>query len=166
MERARTTAVLEGGVMRIVGIVRVDRVDGIFALLASVALAIALSGCASSGGGASDASSGGSTSEASSSGSSSAAPAAKKPSTEVPASSPLANIEIDMTQQQVTDILGQPSRMKNYPTGRNWIPFYFGGDTYRFDWIYPGKGKVVLANTSRFSTALKVVDVIHDPSVE
>jgi hypothetical protein len=150
------------GISDRMGMTRIARIDGTVVLGCVLVLAIALSGCASSGGSSSEASSAGS----GSSGGSSAAPAAKTTPADVPAGSPLAAIEIGMTRQQVTDLLGQPTRMNNYPTGKNWIPFYFGGDTHRFDWIYPGKGTVVMANTSRFSTALEVVDVIADPSVE
>lgn len=143
---------------------RIAGLERIIVLAAAFALAFALSGCASSGGSTTESSSSGSS--GGSSGSSSSAPAAKTTPANVPAGSPLAGVEIGMTQQQVVDLLGQPTRMKNYPTGKNWIPFYFGGDTYRFDWIYPGKGTVIMANTSRFSSNLVVADVLHDPAIE
>jgi hypothetical protein len=82
----------------------------------------------------------------------------------VPASSPLAKIEMGMSDIKVRKLLGEPSDGKSYPTGKNFIPFYFGGDTYRTEMIYMNVGRVVLGNTSRFSRSMVVVDVIHDPS--
>ena len=47
---------------------------------------------------------------------------------------------------------------------RGWIPFYgwWGGDSYRTDFIYKGKGKVIF-NQKPFSSRLKVIRVYYDP---
>ena len=82
----------------------------------------------------------------------------------VPASSPLAKIELGMSDIKVRNLLGEPSDGKSYPTGKNFIPFYFGGDTYRTEMIYMNVGRVILRNTSRFSRSMVVVEVIHNPS--
>ena len=132
---------------------RIIVVGLIFGLITLVA------GCAST----TDSSS--SSSDSSSSGT--AATPAKPTPTEniakVPKSSKLAKVELGMSDSQVRTLLGEPSNIRSYPTGKNWIPFYFGGDTYRFDWSYRNVGKVVFGNTSRFSRAIIVVDVIHNP---
>jgi hypothetical protein len=80
----------------------------------------------------------------------------------VPAGPSLSKIEIGMTDAEVRTLLGEPENIQSYPTGKNWIPFYFGGDTYRFDWIYSKTGRVIFANTSRFSRSINVVEVIHN----
>ena len=82
----------------------------------------------------------------------------------IPASSPLAKIELGMSDIKVRKLLGEPSDGKSYPTGKNFIPFYFGGDTYRTEMIYMNVGRVILRNTSRFSRSMVVVEVIHNPS--
>jgi hypothetical protein len=48
-------------------------------------------------------------------------------------------------------------------TGKAWIPFYYGGDTYRTDWMYKGKGRVVFSR-NQWSGALKVIRVMHNPN--
>ena len=69
-----------------------------------------------------------------------------------------------MSEQQVRLAIGEPSDIRGYPTGKNWIPFYFGGDTYRQDWTYPGVGKVIFSNSSRWSRTMTVVDRVADPN--
>ncbi len=123
----------------------------------TVGLIFALGGCASENG----ASSGGDSGTSSDTSSASTIPPG---AAAVPASSPLARVEIGMSQTKVRGILGDPNDDRSYPTGKNWIPFYFGGDTFRTEWLYPGVGKVIFGNTSRFSQTMKVVDLLHDPA--
>lgn len=124
-------------------------------------LILALGGCASTGDSTSDAKS---TSETAAKSESSAKAEKATKTLDIPKNSPLAKVELGMTEQQVRQLLGEPVDIRGYPTGKNWIPFYFGGDTYRFDWIYRNVGKVIFGNTSRFSRATKVVDVIDNPN--
>ncbi len=131
------------------------RLQRIFSFGLVLALAFVLGGCASTGDSSSE-----STAKSDSGGA--AAPAAKV--IDVPAGSPLSKVELGMSEQQIRNLLGEPADIRGYPTGKNWIPFYFGGDTYRFDWIYTNVGKVIFGNTSRFSRATKVVLVIHNPN--
>lgn len=81
----------------------------------------------------------------------------------VPASSPLSRIKSGMTEVQVRKILGEPDNSNSYMTGKAWIPFYFGGDTHRVDWIYNGTGRVVFSR-NQWSGSVTVVDLVHDPS--
>ncbi len=117
-------------------------------------LTVAVGGCASTGDSSSSTSS---TSSASSS--SEAAPT----TTPVPANSRLAKVDIGMNEIQVRGVLGEPSNVRSYPTAKNWIPFYFGGDTVRQEWIYSRVGRVVFSNSSRFSRTFTVSDRIHNP---
>lgn len=88
--------------------------------------------------------------------------AAPKVVVEVPASSPLAQIELGMNDTDVRRVLGDPARSNSYMTGKNFIPFYYGPDVSRSDWMYPGVGRVVFSR-NRYSNGLKVIRLIHNP---
>lgn len=79
-----------------------------------------------------------------------------------PPGSPMARVESGMTDAQVRSILGAPDEVRTYVTGKNFIPFYYGGDTSRSDWIYQGQGRVVFSR-NRWSGGLNVVNVIYQP---
>jgi len=123
------------------------RIQGFLMIGLIAGLAFAIGGCASSG-------EGGATNEKAS-----ATKEAAKPVMSVPAGSKLAKIDVGMSEQQVRKAIGEPDDIRIYPTGKNWIPFYFGGDTMRADWSYSKVGKVVLSNPSRWSRTMKVVEL-------
>ncbi len=81
------------------------------------------------------------------------------------ADSQLSKVQRGMPDDQVRDLLGTPTSTNHYPTGKGWIPFYgwWGGDAYRTEWIYKGKGRVVF-NQRPFSSRLKVINVLSDAS--
>lgn len=54
-------------------------------------------------------------------------------------------LKIGMGMKQVTDIVGQPTDQGAYVTGKAWIPFYFGSDTYRHELVYKGLGRLIFA---------------------
>jgi len=120
---------------------RVQRIVVIAAL--SLAVGSGLAACASSGGDASG----------------SAAAAQQAP----PPGSKLAKITVGMNDAEVRKILGEPDSANAYQTGKAWIPFYFGPDAARSDWIYKGQGRVVYSR-NRYSGGLKVIRVIYNPA--
>ena len=75
---------------------------------------------------------------------------------------PLARVELSMTEAQVIDILGQPMSQQSYMTGKAWIPFYFGSDTSRLDYKYKKVGVVVFGR-NRWSGATRVIRVDYNP---
>lgn len=81
---------------------------------------------------------------------------------DAPAGSDLAKIQIGMNDAEVRKILGDPDDANAYMTGKAWIPFYYGPDTHRSDWMYKGKGRVVFSR-NRWSGALKVIRVMYNP---
>lgn len=89
--------------------------------------------------------------------------AAKAKYTTPPASSPLSKITLGMNDTQVRKILGEPDNANAYMTGKAWIPFYYGPDTLRTDWMYRGKGRVVFSR-NRYSGSLKVIRVLYNPN--
>ncbi len=80
-----------------------------------------------------------------------------------PPGSPLAKVQLDMNDAQVRNILGDPDSSNAYMTGKMFIPFYFGPDTHRAEWMYEGKGRVVFSR-NRWSGGLKVINVRYEPT--
>jgi hypothetical protein len=76
---------------------------------------------------------------------------------------PLARVQVGMTEAQVIEILGQPTSQQNYMTGKAWIPWYYGSDTSRLDYRYKGVGLVAFSR-NRYSGGTKVVRVDEDPN--
>jgi len=110
-------------------------------VLAALFGALALSiGCASSGGSETEA-------------------AANVPP---PAGHKLAKVTLGMNDTQVRAIMGEPDQANAYMTGKAWIPFYYGPDTARSDWMYFGQGRIVYSR-NRYSGGLKVIQVVYNP---
>lgn len=80
-----------------------------------------------------------------------------------PASSPLAKVELGMNDYQVRKVLGDPDNARAYITGKSWIPFYYGTDTSRMDWMYKGMGRVVFSR-NQYSGTLKVIRIDYNPN--
>ncbi len=90
--------------------------------------------------------------------------APEAPAVPVPASSPLAKVELGMTDVDVRKAIGEPDTSRSYMTGKAWIPYYYGSDTARTAWTYAGQGEVIFSR-NRYSGGLKVIRVDYDPSV-
>jgi hypothetical protein len=110
--------------------------------------------CASQGGGASTGASGNTAAAGTP-----AKPALPPGYSEPAAGSPLSKVAVGMNDTEVRKILGDPDNANAYMTGKAWIPFYYGPDTHRTDWMYKGKGRVVFSR-NRWSGALKVIRVM------
>ncbi len=80
-----------------------------------------------------------------------------------PPGSALAKIQVGMSDAEVRKILGDPDNANGYITGKQFIPFYYGGDTMRTDWLYKGKGRVVFSR-NRWSGNMQVVRVDYNPN--
>lgn len=70
----------------------------------------------------------------------------------------LRNIKEGMTPDEVRNLIGTPERQAVYPTGKTWIPFYYGADRNRMYWYYGTYGEVVFSINS-YSGAKKVYKV-------
>ena len=84
-------------------------------------------------------------------------------SSQPPSGSPLSRVKLGMNDAQVRKILGNPTNSNAYMTGKMFIPFYFGPDTHRTDWMYRRVGRVVFSR-NRWSGALKVIRVVYKPT--
>lgn len=65
--------------------------------------------------------------------------------------SKFSRLQIGMSIKQATDIVGQPSDQGAYVSGKAWIPFYFGSDRYRHEYVYKGQGRLIFAGGGGFS---------------
>jgi hypothetical protein len=95
-------------------------------------------------------------SESSTSSTSAEAPAAKSADTKegeivgTPAkNSKFTKLELGMGMKQVMDLVGPPTDLGAYITGKALIPFYFGSDRYRHELAYKGQGRLVFAGGGR-----------------
>jgi hypothetical protein len=79
----------------------------------------------------------------------------------VPITGKLAQVQLGMNDVDVRNILGNPASANNYMTGKSFIPFYFGTDTTRTDWIYPGLGRVVFSR-NQYNRGLKVINILAE----
>lgn len=57
-------------------------------------------------------------------------------------------LQIGMGMKQVVDLIGQPSDQGAYVTGKAWIPFYFGSDRHRYEFVYKNQGRLIFAGGS------------------
>lgn len=76
---------------------------------------------------------------------------------------PLARVELGMSESQVRKIIGEPTSQKNYVTGKAWIPHYYGSDASRVDYKYKNVGIVVFSR-NRYSGGTSVIRVDYDPN--
>ncbi len=92
-----------------------------------------------------------------------AAPPAASSSAPVPKGHAFGKITKGMPDHEVAKLLGQPSDRRDYITGKQFIPWYYGKDTGRSDWFYKGKGHITFVR-NRYSGSLTVIEVFYDPS--
>jgi hypothetical protein len=81
-----------------------------------------------------------------------------------PAGTPLAKVQVGMTQGDVENAVGRPNDQKAYVTGKAFIPWYFGADRTRVAWYYKGQGRVIFQEAGGFTSHPTVVRVEYDPS--
>lgn len=60
----------------------------------------------------------------------------------------LLNIKKGMTPEEVRNLVGNPQSQGVYPTGKSWIPFYYGADRNRMYWRYGDYGEIVFSINS------------------
>ena len=82
----------------------------------------------------------------------------------------LARIKPGMKHAEALEILGKPTSVNAYCTGKRWIPYYFGRDRGRTDYYYKGQGVVsfhtdvtLIFYGCRPSTVTEVKEVHYDP---
>lgn len=69
--------------------------------------------------------------------------------TGIPApNSTFTQLKIGMGFRQVENIAGPPTDQGAYITGKAFIPFYFGSDRTRSEFVYKGEGRLIFAGGS------------------
>ncbi|WP_018604788.1 hypothetical protein [Uliginosibacterium gangwonense] len=77
----------------------------------------------------------------------------------------LSPIRIGMSEAEVQKLAGLPDITRRYATGKAFIPFYFGSDSRRREWVYTGSGSVAF-NAGRGAGSSVVVMIHHDPQIK
>jgi hypothetical protein len=67
------------------------------------------------------------------------------------AKSKFAKLEIGMSRTAAEKLIGVPDDSDTHVTGRSFTPFYFGGDTQRYEAFYKSEGQLTYSNSSRYS---------------
>jgi outer membrane protein assembly factor BamE (lipoprotein component of BamABCDE complex) len=71
-------------------------------------------------------------------------------------------LKIGMSMRQVTDLIGGPTDMGSYVTGKAWIPFYYGSDRYRYEMLYRGQGRLIFAGGHMGDPSGHLISIIHN----
>lgn len=84
----------------------------------------------------------------------------------IPANSKWAKLQIGMMQPEVERILGgTSSEIRTHPTGKAFIPFYFGTDRYRYEVVYRGQGSVSYTGGSWGGGQGVLMMINYDPNI-
>lgn len=76
----------------------------------------------------------------------------------------IAIAKVGMSQSQIMARCGAPSSTSAYITGKSFIPFNFRGkDSVRTMLLYKGQGRIVVSNSSAYTSDANVIEVIIDP---
>jgi hypothetical protein len=72
-------------------------------------------------------------------------------------------LQIGMTLEQVIKLIGKPDDTDSRITGKQYQPFYFGGDTQRTEVFYKGEGQLTFSNKHPDSPANTLIRIMVDP---
>ena len=73
-------------------------------------------------------------------------------------------LEIGMSYSQVLNLIGPPSDQYSHPTGKAWIPFYYGSGRYEHKLLYRGNGRLVFAGDAGFSGNAHLIGIEYNRS--
>ena len=83
----------------------------------------------------------------------------KTPSTPIPATSKFAKLHIGMARAEVHAAIGTPGAFKVIPSGKAWIPFYYGADRTHTIEYYKNEGRLVYSGGND-----RLIDIVYDPA--
>ncbi len=84
----------------------------------------------------------------------------------IPPGSKWSKLQIGMHQSEVERILGVTSNIRAYVTAKAWIPFYFGGDSHRYEAVYAGQGSVAYTGGSFGGGQGILMMINYDPKIQ
>lgn len=73
-------------------------------------------------------------------------------------------LKIGMTLEQVENLIGKPNDTDSRITGKQYQPFYFGGDTQRTEAFYKGEGQLTFSNMHPDSAADTLIRILVKPN--
>lgn len=79
--------------------------------------------------------------------------------------SKFAKLQIGMTLAQVESLIGIPTNTNSRITGKQYQPFYFGGDTQRTEAFYINEGQLTFSNAGPDNAADTLIRIMVNPSV-
>jgi hypothetical protein len=79
------------------------------------------------------------------------------------AGSKFAQLKIGMKLEQVENLIGPPNRTDSRITGKQYQPFYFGGDTQRTEAYYKNEGQLTFSNLQQDSPADTLIRIVVVP---
>ena len=79
--------------------------------------------------------------------------------------SKFAKLQIGMTLAQVENLIGQPEDTDSRVTGRQFQPFYLGGDTQRTEAFYKHEGQLTFSNIQIDGAADTLIRIVADPNI-
>ena len=82
--------------------------------------------------------------------------------TPVPGSK-FSKLKIGMSLEQVKNLIGQPNNTDSRITGKQYQPFYFGGDTQRTEAFYKNEGRLTFSNIQPDSAADTLIQIMVNP---
>jgi hypothetical protein len=82
------------------------------------------------------------------------------------AKSKFARVEIGMSRTRVERLIGGPDDSETHITGRQFQPFYFGGDTQRYEAFYKDEGQLTYSNNSRGSAPETLIIILVDTKAD
>ncbi len=77
--------------------------------------------------------------------------------------SKFAQLQIGMKLERVENLIGQPNHMDSRITGKQYQPFYFGGDTQRTEMFYKNEGQLTFSNLQQDSAADTLIRIVVNP---
>jgi hypothetical protein len=80
-------------------------------------------------------------------------------------SSKFSQLQIGMKLEQVKKLIGQPNHTDSRITGKQYQPFYFGGDTERTEALYDDEGQLTFSNTKPDTPADTLIKITVNPDV-
>jgi hypothetical protein len=84
----------------------------------------------------------------------------------IPPGSKWSKLQIGMEQGEVERILGGTHEVRHTPTGKAFIPFYYGTDRYRNEHVYRGQGSVSYTSGGHWGAGRGVLMMInYDPNI-
>jgi len=78
--------------------------------------------------------------------------------------SKFARVQIGMHLRQVEDLIGRADDTDSHITGKQFIPFYFGGDMHRLEAFYKGEGVLTFSPEHLGGDANRLIKITVDPS--